>query len=95
MLDMVSNSCSFMYNLLENEELECELACLKHKPSVYALDYLVKEFQNLLDVTINSLDTRVIYDHDKFNVLFELAHSLNNLLDRFRERYISKHYNEK
>ena len=94
MLDMVSNARSFMSNLLEDEEFDSKVACLKHKPSIHGLDYLVKEFQNLLDVIINSLESRVIYDHDKFNVLFELAHSLNNLLDRFRERYISKHYNE-
>ena len=62
---------------------------------MYGLDYLVKDFQYLLDLIIESVETRAIYEHAKFNVLFELAHSLNNLLESFRSRYISKMFNEK
>ena len=62
---------------------------------LYGLDYLVKDFQYLLDLIIKSVDNRTIYEHVQFDVLFELAHSVNNLLDTFCKKYISKTFNEK
>ena len=95
MLDMVTNMRCFLKNLLSVDDIDDKPACHKHTPSMYGLDYLVKDFQYLLDLIIESVETRAIYEHAKFNVLFELAHSLNNLLENFHSRYISKMFNEK
>ena len=95
MLEMVINTCCFLQNILEGQDIEEHPACFKHTPSMGGLDYLVTDFQFLLDLVIKSLDSRVVFDHTKYNVLFELAHSLYTLLNSFHTRYISHIYNEK
>ena len=92
---MIINTRSFLLNLLEDDEIDEKPACHKHAPSIRCLDYLVKDFQYLLDLIIKSVKERKIYDHAKLNVLFELAHSLYNLLESFRKKYISNIYNKK
>ena len=92
---MIINTRGFLFNLLEDDELDEKLACYKHVPSIHGLDYLVKDFQYLLDLIIKSVKERRIYEHAKLNVLFELVHSLYNLLESFRKKYISNIYNEK
>ena len=92
---MVINTRCFLRNLLPSYDIDEKPACHKHVPSMYGLDYLVKDFQYLLDLIIKSVDNRTIYEHVQFDVLFELAHSVNNLLDTFRKKYISKTFNEK
>ena len=92
---MVLNTRSFIKNILEDdEEFDERPACYGHQPSIGGLDYLVTDFQFVIDFIINSIKKRLIYDHSKFDVLFELAHSLYNLLETFRSKYISKIYNE-
>ena len=95
MLEMVINTRCFLWNILEGQDIEEHPACFKHMPSMGRLDYLVTDFQFLLDLVIKSLDSRVVYDHMKYNVLFELAHSLYTLLNSFCICYISRIYNEK
>ena len=95
MLDVVINTHCFIKNLLTDDDIDDKPTCHQHAPSMHGLDYLVKDFQYLLDVIFESVETRAIYEHAKFNVLFELAHSLNNLLESFCSRYISKTFNEK
>ena len=94
-LDMIINTRGFLFNLLEDDEIDEKLACYKHTPSIRGLDYLVEDFQYLLDLIIKSVKERRIYEHAKLNVLFELAHSLYNLLESFHKKYISNIYNEK
>ena len=79
----------------ETEEIEERPACFNYVPSMGGLDFLVNDFQLLLDLIIQSLNSRTIYDHAKFYVLFELVHSLYSLLKSFRTKYVSKIYNEK
>ena len=94
-LDMVMNTRGFLKFLFEGiEDIDERPACFKHKPSICSLDFLITDFQLLLDLVINLLESRVIYDHAKFNVLFELAHALYNLLKSFRTQYVSKIFNE-
>ena len=94
-LDMVMNTRGFLKFLFEGiEDIDKRPTCFKHKPSIGSLDFLVTDFQLLLDLVIKSLESRVIYDHAKFNVLFELAHALYNLLKSFHTRYVSKIFNE-
>ena len=94
-LTMVTNACSFLSKLLEsNHEIELKPACYHHAPSMGGLDYLVMDFQLLLDWVLKSLDTRVIYEHANFDGLFELVHILYKLLKSFRTKYISKVHNE-
>ena len=77
LLDMVINTCNFLKFIFEGiEEIEPMPACHKHKSSVHGLDYLITDFQLLLDLVLKALDSRVIYDHAKFNIVFELAQSL-------------------
>ena len=87
---MVINTCACLKCIFEGvEDIDEKPACHKHKPSMRGLDFLVTDFQLLLDLIVKSLDSRVIYDHEKYNILFELAHRLYNLLKCFRTRYIS------
>ena len=95
MLEMVINTRCFLWNILEGQDIEEHPACFKHTPSMGGLDYLVTDFQLLLDLVIKFLDSRVVYDHMKYNVLFELTHSFYTLLNSFRTHYISCIYNEK
>ena len=89
-LDMVINTCACLKCIFEGvEDIDEKPACYKHKPSMRGLDFLVTDFQLLLDLIVKSLDSRVIYDHEKYNILFELAHCLYNLLKCFHTRYIS------
>ena len=94
-LDMIINTRGFLFNLLEDDEIDEKPACHKHAPSIHGLDYLVKDFQYLLDLIIKSVAKRRIYEHAKLNVLFELVHSLYNLLESFCKKYISNIYNKK
>ena len=92
---MVVHTRGFVKFLLEDtEDIEEKPACFRHTPSIGGLDYLVTDFQMLLDLLIKSLDDSIIYDHGKFDILFELAHSLYELLKSFHKRYISRVYNE-
>ena len=94
-LDMVMNTRGFLKFLFEAiEDIDERPACFKHKPSIGSLDFLITDFQLLLDLVIKSLESRVIYDHAKFNVLFKLAHALYNLLKSFCTLYVSKIFNE-
>ena len=92
---MVMNTLGFLKFLFEGiEDIDERPTCFKHKPSISGLDFLVTDFQLLLDLVIQSLESRVIYDHAMFNVLFELAHALYNLLKSFHTRYVSKIFNK-
>lgn len=94
-LEMDFNTRGFVKGLMEDsEDIEEKPACFHHNPSVNALDYLVTDFQMLIDLIIQSLKSKVIYNHAKFDVLFELAHSVYQLLNLFRRRYISRISNE-
>ena len=93
-LDMVINTRRIMRNILNDDEIDPKPACHRNLPSMSGLDFLVSDFQYLLDLIITSIDNRVIYDHTKFNILFHLGHTLYNLLKRFRENYISQVTNE-
>ena len=88
-IDMVINTHTLLKKIFaEVEDIEEKPACFHHLPSMGGLDYLLTDFQMLLDLILKSLQSRVIYDHAKYNVLFELAHSLYSLLKSFRFRYI-------
>ena len=94
-IDMVINTRGFLKYIFEGiEDIDEKPACFNHKPHIWALDYLVTDFQLLLDLILKALESRVIYDHDKFDVLFELAHALYNLLRSFHTRYVSRVYNK-
>ena len=92
-LHMNIRMISILVDILKgNQEIEEKPACYKNTPSVGGLDFLVSDFEGLLDLIVNSLESRNIYDHEKFNKLFELAHTLYNFLKSFRTSYISKVY---
>ena len=95
MLDMVINTCCFLKFIFEEiEDIETMPVCRKHNPSIHGLDYMVTDIQLLLDLVLKALDSRVFYDHPKFNIMFELAHSLYDLLKSFQTRYVSRTYNK-
>ena len=94
-IDMVINTHALLKNIFaEVGDIEEKPACFHHLPSMGGLDYLMTDFQMLLDLILKSLQSRVIYDHAKYNILFELAHSLYSLLKSFHFRYISRVYKE-
>ena len=89
---MVINTRGFLKYIFE--DIDEKPACFNNKPHIQGLDFLVTHFQLLLDLIIKALESRVIYDHAKFDILFELAHALYNLMWSFRTRYVSRVYNE-
>ena len=94
-IDMVINTHGFLKYIFEGiEDIDEKPVCFNHKPHIRGLDFLVTDFQLLLDLILKALERRVIYDHAKFDVLFELAHALYNLMRSFRTRYVSRAYNE-
>ena len=89
---MIINTRGFLFNLLEDDEIDEKLACYKHVPSIRGLDYLVKDFQYLLNLIIKSVKERRIYEHAKLNVLFEihLLH-IQRKIDIYHKLYLSMH----
>ena len=60
-IDMVINTCALLKNTFaEVEDIEEKPACFNHVPSMGGLDYLVTDFQMLLDLILKSLQSRVI-----------------------------------
>ena len=86
-LDMMSNIHSFVYFLLEDDDIESKPACSGRKASVSGLDFLVTDLEVLLDVFYRGLASFEIRDHEKLNVMFELSHTVNGLLRSFEHKY--------
>ena len=96
LLEMVSNICSFVKFLIEeeNDEFDVNPACYKHAPSVYGLDYLTKDLRYILNKIHFALEMKNVHEHQKYDILFELLHSIYVLLKWFKIRYTSKIFNE-
>ena len=65
-----------------------------HQPSVGYLAYLSVDFGRFLEQIHHSITCKSIHDHEKYDTLFELAHSVYNLLKHFQTRYTLCIYNE-
>ena len=93
---MVSNVRSFVKFLVEenNEDFIIRPGCFNHQPSVCGLDFLASDLGVLLETIRHSIANKSVHENDKYNVLFELAHSIYSLLKRFQTKYTSCIYNE-
>ena len=96
LLEMVSNVRSFVKFLVEenNEDFIIRPGCFNHQPSVRGLDFLASDLGMLLEIIRYSIANKSVHENDKYNVLFELAHSIYNLLKHFQTKYTSRIYNE-
>ena len=86
-LDMMSNMRSFVYFLLEDDDIESKPACSGRKASVSGLNFLVTDLEVLLDVFYRGLASFEIRGHEKLDVMFELSHTINGLLRSFEHKY--------
>ena len=89
-LQMVTNVREFAKFLHDDcEEIDEKPACFNHPASIFVLDYLVKDFESVLQLFIKSLKDKRIYDHCKFNIMFELCVTVYELLKQFVKKYTS------
>ena len=86
-LDMMSNIHSFVYFLVEDDDIESKPACSGRKASVSGLDFLVTDLEVLLDVFYRGLASFEIRGDEKLDVMFELSHTVNGLLRSFEHKY--------
>ena len=93
---MVSNVRSFVKFLVEenNEDFIIRPGCFNHQPSVCGLDFLASDLGALLETISYSITNKSVNENDKYDVLFELAHSIYNLLKCFQTKYTLRIYNE-
>ena len=86
-MELMCNICSFAYFLLDDEDIESRPACFWHVPSMGGMDFLVTDLELMLDVFYTSLSRYAICGDKKLHVMFELSHTINNLLKVFEKRY--------
>ena len=96
LLEMVKNVRSFVKSLMEedNDDFDVNPACYKHAPSVYGLDYLTEDLRSILNKIRFVLEMKNVHEHAKYNILFELSHSIYGILKRFKSKYTSKIFDE-
>ena len=87
-LDLVCNIRFFATSMLDNDVIESHPACYKHKPSVGGLDFLYTDLELMIDVFYQSLTSHVIKEHEHFDILFKLAHSVYAVLKALQNKYI-------
>ena len=86
-MELMCNIRSFAYFLLDDEDIESRPACFSHVPSMGGIDFLVTDLELMLDVFYTSLSSYAIRVDEKLHVMFELSHTINNLLKLFEKRY--------
>ena len=86
-MELMCNIHSFAYFLLDDEDIESRPACFSHVPSMGGMDFLVTDLELMLDVFYTSLSSYAIRGDEKLHVMFELSHTINNLLKVFEKRY--------
>ena len=86
-MELMCNIRSFAYFLLDDEDIESRPACFSHVPSMGGIDFLVTDLELMLDVFYTSLSSYAIRGDEKLHVMFELLHTINNLLKVFEKRY--------
>ena len=86
-MELICNICSFAYFLLDDEDIESRPACFSHVPSMGGIDFLVTDLELMLSVFYTSLSSYAIRGDEKLHVMFELSHTINNLLKVFEKRY--------
>ena len=86
-MELMCNIRSFAYFLLDDEDIESKPACFSHVPSVDGMDFLVTDLELMLDVFYTSLSSYAIGGDKKLHVMFELSHTINNLLKMFEKGY--------
>ena len=96
LLEMVKNVCSFVKSLMEedNDDFDVNLACYKNALSVYGLDYLTQDLHSILNKIRLVLKMKIVHTHAKYDILFELLHSIYGILKRFQNKYMSKIFDE-
>ena len=86
-MELMCNIRSFAYFLLDDEDIESRPACFSHVPSMGGMDFLVTDLELMLDVFYTSLSSYAFHGDEKLHVMFELSHTINNLLKVFEKRY--------
>ena len=87
LLDMMCNIRSFAISLLEDDEIESRPACYMHEPHMRGLDFLTNDLHIMLNVLLECLKNKELDTDEKLDTLFHLAHSVNDLLLVFENKY--------
>ena len=86
-MELMCNIHSFAYFILDDEDIESRPACFSHVPSMGGMDFLVTDLELMLDMFYTSLSSYAICGDEKLHIMFELSHTINNLLKTFEKRY--------
>ena len=86
-MELMCNIHSFAYFILDDEDIESRPACFSHVPSMGGMDFLVTDLELMLDMFYTSLSSYAICGDEKLHIMFELLHTINNLLKTFEKRY--------
>ena len=87
MLQVMCDLRTFIANLLNDEEIETKPAWDKKDPSIFGIEFLVIDFEILLDVIVQSLKNNEIQDHNQCDRLFKKAHKLYEDIKSFEKKY--------
>ena len=87
LLDMMCNIRSFAISLLEDDEIESRPACYMHEPHMRGLDFFTNDLHIMLTVLLECLKNKELDTDEKLDTLFHLAHSVNDLLLVFEDKY--------
>ena len=87
LLDMMCNIRSFAISLLEDYEIESQPACYMYEPHMRGLDFLTNDLHIMLNVLLECLKNKELDTDEKLDTLFHLAHSVNDLLLVFENKY--------
>ena len=85
-MELMCNIHFFAYFILDDEDIESRPACFSHVPSMGGMDFLVTDLELMLDVFYTSLSSYAIRGDEKLHIMFELSHTINNLLKTFEKR---------
>ena len=87
MLQVISELCYFVANLLNDEDMETKPVCHNKDPSIFGIEFLASNFEILLDVILQSLENNEILNHEKCDQLFKKARKLYYMLKLFEKKY--------
>ena len=86
-IEMMISIHSFAALVFNNCEIESHPPCYGKKASVRLLDFLVTDFEIMIDVFYRGLSSFEIRGNEKLIVVLELCTAINGLLSAFERKY--------
>ena len=86
-IEMMISIRSFAALVFQDSDIESHPACYGQKASVRLLDFLVTDFEIMIDVFYRGLSSFEIRGNEQLIVVCELCTAINGLLNAFERKY--------